>query len=258
MSANKVFLFAAIAVSVLFSGCFKSEAELFGYKGADIKKRKRPAESFFIVGGVTNVLPARVLSVFEKYDFEPAETSLVAAAGIIQPSEPFKTIPAGYEKLFVEPWFVTWAKDSEAFGLKGKCGFVSHYNEDLDTWETGEAFFTSHWKTRDEALAALETIRLALETQYGAKKFYLFENSWAAEYRRLRVMGCVDLNAKGLWSAMLSVQDKNRPGCGIVESVEDQQEMLESYLKAKKEKLEREAAAAAASDVSAPAEAVGL
>ena len=226
-----VALAAFAAVAALFAGCRKSEAELFGYKGADLKKSMSDGESFFMVApGVTNYLPRRVLSVWEKYDFEPCETALVAAAGIVQPSETLARIPAGYAKLSEEPWYTTWSKDSEAFGVKGKVGFVSHFDEDAGKWETGESYFTTHWKTREEALAQLERFAGLVTLEYGAKKLYRFNDCWAAEYRRLRVLGAVGQNALGLWSCMISIQDKNLPGCGLAESVEVQQEMLDRHL----------------------------
>jgi len=224
-------LAAFAAVVSLFAGCRKSEAELFGYKGADLKKSMSSGESFFVVApGVTNYLPRRVLSVWEKYDFEPCETALVAAAGIVQPSETLDKIPAGYAKLSVEPWYTTWSKDTEAFGVKGKVGFVSHFDEDAGKWETGESYFTTHWKTREEALAQLESFAQLVTLEYGAKKLYRFDDCWAAEYRRLRVLGAVGQNALGLWSCMISIQDKNLPGCGLAESLEIQQEMLDRHL----------------------------
>ena len=224
-------LAAFAAVAALFAGCRKSEAELFGDKGADLKKSMSNGESFFIIApGVTNYLPRRVLCVWEKCEFEPCETALVAAAGIVQPSATLDKIPAGYAKLSEEPWYTTWSKDSEAFGVKGKIGFVSHFDEDAGKWETGESYFTTHWKTSEEALAQLERFAELFSLEYGAKKIYKFDNCWAAEYRRLRVLGVVGQNALGLWSCMVSVQDKNLPGCGLAESVEVQQEMLDRHL----------------------------
>ena len=56
-------LMMAAAMAALFAGCFKNEAERFGYKGTDLADDDK---MFFSTGpGVTNWVPARVLSVCE-------------------------------------------------------------------------------------------------------------------------------------------------------------------------------------------------
>ena len=71
-------------MAALFAGCFKNEAERFGYKGTDLADDDK---MFFTTGlGVTNWVPARVLSVCEEYPMSPDETALIAAAGVIAPA----------------------------------------------------------------------------------------------------------------------------------------------------------------------------
>ena len=86
-------LMIVAAAAVLFAGCQK-EAEKFGYKGIDLADDDL---MFFTTGPtVTNWVPARVLSVCEEYPMSPEETALVAAAGVIVPSEPLEKVPEGY------------------------------------------------------------------------------------------------------------------------------------------------------------------
>lgn len=220
------------AGALLMAGCGENEAKKFGYKGLDLKE----ADPMFFSTGptVTNWVPARVLNVCEDYSFSDDELKLLAAVGVITPGDELAEIPAGYAKQDDEPWFTTWTKDNTAFGLSGKAGFISHYDEDRQVWMTSESYFSSYWSTREEALAALGRLRSALEDKvYGVKKFHDFEACWVAEYVRLRVMGVVGQKADGSWSCMLDIQDKIRIGCGQWEPVGEQQRRRNQYVYAK-------------------------
>ena len=219
-------LMIVAAAAALLAGCAK-EAERFGYKGADLADEE---PMFFSTGpGVTNWVPARVLSVCEEYPMSAEETALVAAAGVVTPSESLEKIPEGYEKSADEPWFVTWTKESESFGKKGKSGFISHYNEDKKVWETSETYFSSYYSDEQSALAALADIRKTIAAQFSPKKFYDFDKCWVAEYLRLRVMCLVGQKPDGTWSCMLDINDKFRSGCGQWEPVPAQEERLAEY-----------------------------
>lgn len=198
-----------------------SEAERLGYKGHDLDD---PDERlYFSTGpGVTNWVPARVLSVVEDYEFTSNELALVSAAGVITPSAAFETVPDGYVERSREPWFTTWSRDSEAFGKKGVCGFISHYNEVRKVWETGDPYFSTYYDSKDAALKALAELEASVAA-FAPKKFHRFEDCWVAEYVRLRVMGLCGQRADGTWTCMLSVNDKCNPGCGPWEPVEAQQ-----------------------------------
>lgn len=212
----------AVALLGTLVGC-KPEAERFGYKGVDLADAER---EFFSTGpGVTNWVPARVLNVYEKYDFSADELKLVSATGIVTPSETLEAIPEGYVASATEPWFTTYEKASESFSFSGKCMFIAH-REDDGKWQTAESSFSSYWPDKAAALAALATVRTELLEKFGAKKIYDFTDSFAAEYVRLRVLGLVGQKADGTWSCMLSIQDKCRPGCGNWFPVEEQQEHL--------------------------------
>ena len=212
---------------LLLAGCGDNEAKRFGYKGLDLEDSE---PMFFSTGPtVTNWVPARVLSVCENYPLAAAESNLVAQVGVIVPGEEFAAVPEGYAQQDAEPWFTTWTRPRTAFGLEGVTGFLSHFDEDRKVWTTSEAYFSSYWKTEDEALAALAKLRVALAEGYGVKKFHDFDKCWVAEYVRLRVMGVVGQKADGRWSCMLDIQDKNRPGCGPWEPLEEQQERRNHY-----------------------------
>ena len=229
------------AVALIVAGC-GSEAERFGYKGADLGDDDK---MFFTTGvGVTNWVPARVLNVYEQYEMSEGEKALAAAAGVIVPSEPLSSIPEGYVLGEKEPWFATFIRQAENFGLKGSNGFVAHFDEDKKIWETGETWFSSYWKDEASAVLALETMKKTVAEKFAPKKIYDFHNCWVAEYLRMRVMCVVGLKADGSWSCMLNIQDKNRAGCGQWEPVEAQQERLDEYkyrkaLKAWKEAKEK-------------------
>lgn len=212
----------AVALLGALVGC-KPEAARFGYKGGDLADAER---DFFGTGpGVTNWVPARVLNVYEKYDFSADELKLVSAAGIVTPSETLEAIPEGYGAAVTEPWFTTYEKSAEQFGFSGKCMFIAHRGDD-GKWQTAESSFSSYWPDKDAALAALATLRTELLEKYGAKKIYDFADCFAAEYVRLRVLGLVGQKADGSWSCMLGIQDKCRPGCGNWLPVEEQQARL--------------------------------
>ena len=216
-----------VAAAAILSGCRKSEAERFGYKGADLHGDDK---MFFTTGpSVTNWVPARVLSVCEEYPMSAEEDALIAAAGVVRPGEPMENIPEGYDKFADEPWFVTWKRDTESFGKKGVDGFISHYNEDRNVWETSETYFSTYYQDEAAALAALAELRKTVGGKFAPKKFYDFDKCWVAEYLRLRVMCVVGQKQDGTWSCMLDIQDKNRSGCGQWEPVEAQAERLADY-----------------------------
>ena len=222
----KKLLMVAAAAAIL-SGCIKSEAERFGYKGADLTDDDK---SFFTTSpAVTNWVPSRVLSVCEEYPMSEEEKALVAAAGVITPSDELAEIPEGYSKWADEPWFVTWTKDAENFGKKGVNGFISHFNEDKKIWETSETYFSSYYGDEASALAALADLKKVVGEKFAPKKFYDFDKCWVAEYLRLRVMCVVGQRPDGKWSCMLDIQDKNRTGCGQWEPQEAQVERLAEY-----------------------------
>ena len=178
-------LMIVAAAAALFAGCQK-EAERFGYKGVDLADDDL---MFFTTGPtVTNWVPARVLSVCEEYPMSAEESALVVAAGVIAPGEPLEKVPEGYAKDSDEPWFAMWRKEAENFGRKGVNGFISHWNEDKNVWETSETYFSSYYPDEAGALAALAETRKIVGSQFSPKKFYDFDKCWVAEYLRLRVM----------------------------------------------------------------------
>ena len=217
----------AAAMVALLAGCGENEAKRFGYKGVDLSDDDN---MFFTTGlAVTNWVPARVLSVCEEYPISPDEAALIAAAGVITPSESFEKVPEGYAKASEEPWFVMWTKESENFGRKGVNGFISHWNEDKNVWETSETYFSSYYPDEAGALAALAETRKIIGDKFSPKKFHDFDKCWVAEYLRLRVMCIVGQKPDGTWSCMLDINDKCRPGCGQWEPVEAQAERLADY-----------------------------
>ena len=219
-------LMIVAAAAALFAGCQK-EAERFGYKGVDLADDDL---MFFTTGPtVTNWVPARVLSVCEEYQMSPEETALLAAAGVITPGEPLEKVPEGYAKDSDEPWFATWKKEAENLGRKGVNGFISHWNEDKNVWETSETYFSSYYPDEAGALAALAETREIIGSKFSPKKFYDFDKCWVAEYLRLRVMCIVGQKPDGTWSCMLDINDKCRPGCGQWEPIEAQAERLAEY-----------------------------
>lgn len=222
---------AAAALSTM-TGC-KTQAERFGYKGEDLADPE--ARTFVVTApAVTNWVPERVLTVIEKYDLSAEERRLVETVGVLMPGASYEAIPDSYKKDGEEPWFVWWAKPSESLGLKnGRAGVLSHFNEDKKVWETNESYFSTYWKTKEEAQAALAVLRAELERNHGVKMFHPLDNGWIAEYVRLCVMGVVGQKADGSWSCMLDFRDKCNVGCGPWEPVPDQQERLVQYRHAK-------------------------
>ena len=226
-----------IIVSVLaaaFAGCQK-EAEKFGYIGADLEDED---QLYLTVSpAVTNWLPARVLSVNERYEFSEDEKALVAAAGVVWSGEPLKAIPEGFASRDKEPWFQTWVKTVEAFGRHGTSGFLSHFDEDRGEWEVGETFFSTYWDTMGKAKAALAELEKKLVEGFHPLKIHRIAEGFLAEYRRMRVIAVAGPRAnKGDFACMLSFQDKNRAGCGPWEPVADQEERVRTaqYMKALK------------------------
>lgn len=228
-----------IAGAVLAAGCAKekTEAELLGYKGEDIQFSS--GTNFVITsGGVTNWVPERVLSVIEKYDLSADEQRIVKDFGILMPGAEYDSFP-GFSRESEEPWFVWWSKEVESFGMKGKTGILSHYNEDTKKWETNESYFSSYWSSGKEAAEALAKIREILSAGYNVKKFHEVEGGWIAEYLRLCVTCVVGQRPDGTWSCMLDVRDKCSYGCGPWEPVEDQQARLNRYVFNKESKAWR-------------------
>ena len=220
-------LMMVAAVAALVAGCAKNEAERFGYKGADIADDDN---MFFTTGPtVTNWVPARVLSVCEEYPMSPEEEAIIEAAGVIAPGMPLEKVPEGYVKDSDEPWFAMWKKESENFGRKGINGFISHWNEDKNVWETSETYFSSYYPDEAGALAALAETRKIISEKFSPKRFHDFDKCWIAEYLRLRVMCLVGQKPDGTWSCMLDINDKCRAGCGQWEPVEAQAERLAEY-----------------------------
>lgn len=220
-------LVIVFSLAAIFAGCsdepakVPSEAETFGYKGKDLADPDD--KMFFTTGpGVTNWVPTRVLTVSERYEFSTNELALIAAAGIITPGSSLEKIPEPYVEKSKEPWFTTWSKDSEAFGKKGVCGFISHYNDAKKIWETGEPYFSTYYDDKDAALKALAELEASVAA-FGPKKFHKFDDCWVAEYVRLRVMGLCGQRPDGTWTCMLSISDKCSYGCGPWEPVEAQQ-----------------------------------
>ena len=224
-------LVIVFSLAAIFAGCsdepvrVPSEAESFGYKGHDLEDPDD--KMFFTTGpGVTNWVPARVLTVSERYEFSTNELALIAAVGIITPGSPLEKIPEPYVEKSKEPWFTTWSKDSEAFGKKGVCGFISHYNDAKKIWETGEPYFSTYYEDKDAALKALAELESSVAA-FGPKKFHKFDDCWVAEYVRLRVMGLCGQRPDGTWTCMLSINDKCSYGCGPWEPVEAQQSRVD-------------------------------
>ena len=188
-------LMMVAAVAALVAGCAKNEAERFGYKGADLAD----------------------------------DDNMFFTTGVIAPGEPLEKVPEGYVKDTDEPWFAMWKKESENFGRKGVNGFISHWNEDKNVWETSETYFSSYYPDEAGALAALAETRKIIAEKFSPKRFHDFDKCWIAEYLRLRVMCLVGQKPDGTWSCMLDINDKCRAGCGQWEPVEAQAERLAEY-----------------------------
>ena len=225
----KLHLLVLSAVAVV-AGCsdrekLDAESVKLGYVGRDAVEMP---QLYVVHGQVTNWVPARVIRVSEKYEFSASETNLVKALGVIESGAPLKAIPSGYVKREVEPWFTCWVKkDAEAFGRKGTAGFVAHYDPETELWQTGEAFFSTYHKTPEEAMSSLEQTVAGIAKTCAPLKFHTFDGEVVAEFRRLRVIAVVGACAPGKFACMVSVVDKNRPGCGEWVPVDEQQEMAD-------------------------------
>ena len=215
------------AVVAFAAGCERNEAKRFGYTGFDTDESDK---LFFTTGnGVTNWVPARVLSVAEDYEMSADETALLAAAGVVVPAEPLAEIPEGYAKSADEPWFTTWTKSGTRFGKDGVIGFISHYNVDRKVWETGETYFSSYSADEATARASLADLEKTIAAKFNPKKIHRFDGCFIAEYLRLRVMAVVGRKPDGTWSCMLDIQDKAKFGCGQYEPVPQQEARLAEY-----------------------------
>lgn len=243
-------LIAIAAFAAIIAGCSDksspTEAELFGYKGADIEDQDDKMY-FSSTAGVTNWVPTRVLQVSEKYDFSADELALVKAAGIITPSDSFEKLPAEFAEQTKEPWFTSFTKDAEAFGRKGVVGFLAHFDADKNVWSTGENYFSTYYGSEADARKALAGLEPEI-AKFNPKKFYHFDNAWVAEYLRLRVMALCGQRPDGKWTCMLSINDKCRPGCGPWEPVEAQQARINEIEYGKKIKAWREVLAKTAAE----------
>ena len=232
-------ILAAAMTTACVTGCrddaaerIAAEASAFGYKGKDIGNYT--SKSYIVTApAVTNYVPERVLIVFEDYEYSAGEHKVLEDAKVVVPSTELAALPDGYAKDSIEPWFVYWTKQVQSFGYNGVAGVLSHYNEVSGRWETGESYFSTYWKSEEEAKKALADLRQKLAAQYGVSKFHDIAGGWVAEYVRLCLTGVVGQKADGQWSCMLNFRDKCKVGCGAWESVEDQQSRLNRYIYAK-------------------------
>ena len=238
-----------LAAAAATAGCGKrhvpTEAELFGYRGGDLESETNL--NYIVSGpGVTNWVPERVVSVVEDYEFSPEELAAVAAASTVVPSAPLAAFPEGWAKDEEGPWFAYWTHAAKAFGLDGTAGVIGHFDADAGVWRTGESYFSSYWKTREEALAALTKVEEEFSRSLSPKKIYRFDGMFVAEYVRLCAMGVVGQKADGRWSCMIDFHDKCDPGCGQWEPLDEQSDRLARHNHAKAMKAWNEACAAAA------------
>lgn len=217
-----------IAACALVAGCAKkSEAEKLGYRGNDISKM----QSYFTIDCVvTNWVPIRLFEVVEDYALSTNEIAILNALEMTLPGSTLKELPKDYGEDEVGPWLTAWKKDAAHLGFKGSKGFFSHFNEDTGAYETGEAYFSSYWKTREDALAAQEKMKAIFAETFNPLKIHTFPDAWIAEYLRLRVMCAVGKRPDGVWSCMLSLADKANEGCGVWEPYALQQERKDEYL----------------------------
>ncbi len=238
---------AAAALSIAGHGMASaapSEAESFGYFGRDLVDETNM--TYIVLGpAVTNYVPERVITVMEQYKLSDGEKGAMKAAGVLMPGASYKAFPEGYVKETDEPWFALWTRPVESFGFKGVAGVLSHFDEDAGKWETSETYFSSYWKTKDEALAAFRKLREDFARGRGVKKFYDFESCWVAEYLRLSVMCVIGQKPDGRWSCMLDFHDKCEPGCGPWEDIETQTVRLKAWKYARALKTWKAAVAAA-------------
>lgn len=223
----------ALAFGAVLAGCGgpgrePTEAELLGYKGEDLVDQTNL--TFLVTApAITNWIPERVVSVFEKYEFTEDELGVVEALGVLMPGESYPALPEGYATETDGPWFAYWTKPVESLGFKGVVGVLTHFDEDKKVYETGESYFSSYWESKEEALAALAKIRAVFAEKFRVKKFHEISDGWVAEYVRLGLMGVVGQKADGKWSCMIDVRDKCRTGCGAWESIEEQADRRARY-----------------------------
>lgn len=227
-----MFKAAAAAAAFALAGCGEREyvdpeALAFGYKGLDLKSTN--TMYLAVSAAETNWVPERVLSVFEKYDWAPEEKALLAAAGAPVPCEALAEFPAGYAKEAEGPWYSYWSRAAESFGEKGKTGAIAHFNREKNVWELGETYFSSYWKTREEAFEALGRLEKKIAEGFGPKKFHRFDAGWVAEFVRLCATGVAGQRADGTWTCMLNLRDKCNDGCGPWVGEEEQRERLDEY-----------------------------
>lgn len=217
-----------LAAAAALVGCRK-EAEKFGYRGCDLDE----GEPLYYTagGGVTNYVPVRVMCAFEKYDFTEDERALVKALGVIDAGATIQRVPTGYVARSKEPWLSTYVKDGVSFfGQTGTVGFLCHPDPDRGVYEVGEVFFSTYHKTLDEARAAMAARRKLFEQNLRPLKYHDFSDSFVAEYRRLKVITVAGARPDGVFACMTNIGDKNREGCGEWLPLDEQQEMLDSYL----------------------------
>ena len=209
-----------------------AEARAFGYKGDDLAAATNV--SYVVTGAaVTNWIPERVLTVVEDYPFTANEKKVLELSGALCPGASYEKIPEGFAKDGDEPWFTWWTKKVTSFGLEGRTGLLTHYDEDRRIWESSESYFSSYSATKEEAEKKLAAVREALAASCGVLKFHSLQNGWIAEYVRLCVMGVVGQRPDGTWSAMLDLHDKCNYGCGRWEPVAEQQARRDNYEYAK-------------------------
>lgn len=220
-----------LGAALLVSGCSReSEAEKLGYRGHDISE----AQFFFTIDGVTtNWAPVRLFEVNEEYAISTNETALLEALAVGLPGLTVEKIPEGYTLDEEGAWTAAWKKNAEHLGVKGTKGFYSHFNEDTKKYETGEIYFSSYWKTREEALAALTALKTKIAAEFGPLKVHDFADSWIAEYLRLRVLCVVGPKADGSWSCMLTLADKANMNTLTWEPAKIQEARKSEYLFAK-------------------------
>lgn len=227
-------LAAMAAAALVCAGCGEKEyidreAVAFGYRGEDVKSTNMLYLA--VSPTVTNWVPERVLAVFERYEWTKDELALLKDSGTTTPGAYYDALPAGFtrDKEMDGPWYTYWVKDAEAFGEKGTAGTIGHFDEDKKKWETGESYFSSYWKTAEEAEAALARLETTIVSNYHPKKVYKFPGTFVAEYTRLCAVAVVGARADGKRVCMLNLRDKCEIGCGNWEDVASQKERLERY-----------------------------
>ena len=228
----------SLAAAAVFAGCDapkspeQLEAEAFGYRGIDLQELSET--NFFATAvGATNWIPARVMAVYENYDFGPKEQALVKAFNVLQPSIKLSQIPEGYALEEAAPWLQVWGKKTEVFGFEGISRFYAHFNEDKNVYELGSMMFSTYSKSVDEANAKLLEIRESLvnSADFAPLKIYEFPegDKFVAEYLRVSLIALVGKKSDDVWSTMVTISDKSDMGCGQWESVAEQQDRRNRY-----------------------------